>query len=905
LRAITNAIVILACATTTGDLLAQGQVHVSPTGSDTTGTGAQGNPYRTVAFAASVATSGDTLLLSAGEFDNEQVILSSKNLTVVGAGSDQTILKPDGSSVVLLPAGYQPGTPTDHRAVFIVDGTARLDLRDLTLDCDHRVPPSGRLHGAYFRNGADGTLENVHVTNASANPLDASQRPAGVYVRGDNNSDQSRVVIRGCRIDRFGKAGIVAIFNAGLEVGYTKVFGAGPLVTGPAQIGIQVSDGAVTRIRHSVVTDLDYTPITYAAAGIMLYNSGNGSVIEGNDIARCEESILLAQVPAASALCAVRNNRCTGASGRGIRIDGQASVNVGQNVLHLTEAASGSPAWDTTTGVNTWTNNNYSDWPGTGFYTIPGSGNNIDSFPRRGCDEFARVTPTVVPTLGIPADVVTADLDGVNQLDIATINNRSSQTPTLSIRLENNGSYGIQNVGFGLIYSRAVAMATGEFDGNPGVDIVVITTNIAPATILDRFLIFTNDGSGGFTLVHSQQIPAGSVVPSDVAVGDIDGNGLDDLTVAHLGDSNSSGGATVYQNLGGGTSWSAAQLAGPTDECKGVAMGPVESGFVDIVVTEGTSASGSVRIYRNDGAGNFTESSQSPVALADDPTAVELLDTDVDGDNDIIVTSTGAGAGVTAGVASIISNQFPSAFVVKAVATDRQPIAIAIGDVAALEDPVVPRPDAMTVNAGGGTLTNLGEFTCGMPTRGSLCPVVDALGRPVNPAAARVAHMTPDGLLNPFADLVIADSQRPQVIIMKGVSTAREEVYGYGCPGDSGRVPLIWSAGLPGIAREPNPTFAIRVSNAAANAPAALMISAGPAPSLAPCGLMLDLNLFALSLGTTTSIRGEAIIAFPIPFIPPSNAGIYWFSQWGVLDPQGQLANFASLTQGLWTRIGI
>ncbi|MEN1784458.1 MAG: Ig-like domain-containing protein [Bacteroidota bacterium] len=87
--------------------------HVSPSGSDVTGTGTASNPWKTIAHAASQvpANQGLTIYLSSGTFTETEPIELPTGVNVEGAGEGQTTIN---SSGVTLPAGVT-GAEGDFR----------------------------------------------------------------------------------------------------------------------------------------------------------------------------------------------------------------------------------------------------------------------------------------------------------------------------------------------------------------------------------------------------------------------------------------------------------------------------------------------------------------------------------------------------------------------------------------------------------------------------------------------------------------------------------------------------------------------------------------------------------------------------------------------------------------------
>ena len=273
---------LMCLALTLSAASAAAQIYVSPAGSDATGNGTIGNPYKTISFAAGVATAGSTIQLTAGTFgDTEQIVFTTKNLTLVGSGIGVSIVKPHPTLTNTLPIGTPPGTPDSHRVAILVDGPARIDIRNLTIDCDFRMPGSTRLHGLYVRNGGDVTMDSCEIKNVRANPLDGNQGPVAVLGRGDNPGDPCFLTVRRSSVHDWGKNGITVNYNVIAVLEDNVVAGSGPVTLGgPAQNCIQISRGALGVVRNNTVTDSFYVPATVTSTGILLFDQAPGTVVE-------------------------------------------------------------------------------------------------------------------------------------------------------------------------------------------------------------------------------------------------------------------------------------------------------------------------------------------------------------------------------------------------------------------------------------------------------------------------------------------------------------------------------------------------------------------------------------------------------------------------------------------------
>ncbi|MBN1207271.1 MAG: right-handed parallel beta-helix repeat-containing protein [Myxococcaceae bacterium] len=141
--------------------------HVSTSGNDSTGDGSPSNPWRTLKYAATRATWGDTLALSAGVFVELGPIDIPPGVNVIGMGKDQTIIKAHSSFYYNPPS---PGYAFDKYLIRlvsnpVVDGSQR--LMGFKVDGDGR-----KLHGGIYVNRRNHvTLEQVEVTGTHFNAI--------------------------------------------------------------------------------------------------------------------------------------------------------------------------------------------------------------------------------------------------------------------------------------------------------------------------------------------------------------------------------------------------------------------------------------------------------------------------------------------------------------------------------------------------------------------------------------------------------------------------------------------------------------------------------------------------------------------------------------------------------------
>ena len=112
---------------------------------------AGGCDFDRISSAVSAAAAGDTLELAAETFTEYNINLD-KDLTIVGAGAEATVVQ----------AASHPSTSSPGR-VFIVDSAATVLMQDLTLQ--NGYTQSNDSTGGNVRNEGDLTMERVRLLN--------------------------------------------------------------------------------------------------------------------------------------------------------------------------------------------------------------------------------------------------------------------------------------------------------------------------------------------------------------------------------------------------------------------------------------------------------------------------------------------------------------------------------------------------------------------------------------------------------------------------------------------------------------------------------------------------------------------------------------------------------------------
>jgi hypothetical protein len=127
-----------------------------------------------------------------------------------------------------------------------------------------------------------------------------------------------------------------------------------------------------------------------------------------------------------------------------------------------------------------------------------------------------------------PSDLILADLNGDNRLDLAVANGGSS---SISVSLGNGtGGFGAKtDYAAGAAPSAIVA---GDFDGDGDRDLA--TTNFGS----DDISVWRNNGAGVFTGLTAVNFGEGFGVPTDLVVGNFNGDANLDIAVSYSGTSN-------------------------------------------------------------------------------------------------------------------------------------------------------------------------------------------------------------------------------------------------------------------------------------------------------------------------------------------------------------------------------
>ncbi|MTD44525.1 hypothetical protein GKE82_09535 [Conexibacter sp. W3-3-2] len=229
---------------------------------------------------------------------------------------------------------------------------------------------------------------------------------------------------------------------------------------------------------------------------------------------------------------------------------------------------------------------------------------------------------------------------------------------------------------------RAVAIGDLNDDGRPDLATVSSTSFEGTATIL------TKNADDGYT---ASSAGSAGPVPSSVAIGDLNGDGLPDLAVANL-----TGAVTVLtKNASAGYTASTAGTTGSNP--RSLAIGDLSGDGRPDLVTANTGDNTVTILIKNEGTG-YTKST---VTTGNNPSSVAIGDLNGDGRPDLATADTGDNT-----VSILTKNEGIGYTRSTAGSTDALPQSVAIGDLNG-----DGRPDLATANIAdqivGGTVTVL------------------------------------------------------------------------------------------------------------------------------------------------------------------------------------------------------
>ena len=301
------------------------------------------------------------------------------------------------------------------------------------------------------------------------------------------------------------------------------------------------------------------------------------------------------------------------------------------------------------------------------------------------------------------------------------------------------------------------SVAIGDLNGDGRLDLV--TANIGgdplgtptPAGTVSVLL-----GNGGGTFSAATPYPTGSVIPSSVAIGDLNGDGRLDLAVTNYGSPSSlvpAGTVSVFLGAGGGTLAAATQYPTGTGlpGAQSVAIGDLNGdGRLDLAVANSSS---SISVLLGQAGGGFLTLSPRALSPVNNFSSVALADLNGDAKLDLAVTNYGSSPGDPGTVLVLLGNGNGTFGSPTVYPTGTNSSSVAIGDLKG-----DGRLDLAVANAGSNTVSVLlGNGTGGFS---AATPYATGLG----PDSVAIGDLNGDGRL----DLAVANHDSNTVSVLLG-----------------------------------------------------------------------------------------------------------------------------------------
>jgi hypothetical protein len=255
-------------------------------------------------------------------------------------------------------------------------------------------------------------------------------------------------------------------------------------------------------------------------------------------------------------------------------------------------------------------------------------------YRNEGYGRFTDVTATQLPSLALMVLAVrTADIDGDSDLDLLFANDG----PNVMLRNDGNGVFTADGGAIPPILVSTNDAAFGDVDRDGDLDLVTAHGYQAAATpptfrTSDFTRLFLNDGSGRFVDSPSR-MPVSRRWTAGLVLADLDGDLDLDAYCANLAAHDVDAQDHWLRNDGSGNFTQTSGLL-PIDAhaASAAAGGDLDrDGDVDLVIA---AEQGTMLLYRNDGGGRFVDASSWLPALGPTP-SIQLRDFDGDGDLDL------------------------------------------------------------------------------------------------------------------------------------------------------------------------------------------------------------------------------------------------------------------------------
>ena len=257
-----------------------------------------------------------------------------------------------------------------------------------------------------------------------------------------------------------------------------------------------------------------------------------------------------------------------------------------------------------------------------------------------GAQVFTEVPPADLPFAHVSRSAVAAaDVDGDGDQDLL-ITGRNDLDTLVAELYTNDGSGDftlVLGTPFTGVHQSAVAFADIDGDGDQDVLIAGALENPGLFESASFIGLYTNDGAGNFTLVNGT--PFIGVGQGTINFGDVDGDGDQDVLISGQpsGGQGTANLTNLFINDGAGTFTVALSTPFPGIYESAADFGDVDGdGDLDVMIT-GFGPGLIAKLFLNNGSGGFTEVSGTPFTPVRYG-SVAFADIDGDGDQDVMIT---------------------------------------------------------------------------------------------------------------------------------------------------------------------------------------------------------------------------------------------------------------------------
>jgi len=247
-------------------------------------------------------------------------------------------------------------------------------------------------------------------------------------------------------------------------------------------------------------------------------------------------------------------------------------------------------------------------------------------------------------TAALPNSVSVGDLDRDGKADLAVTNQGSN-----SVSVFRNTSSGVGNINYAAKVDFTTgtdprSVCIGDLDNDGKSDLVLVNESSSTMSIFRN----TSAGAGSITFDNKVDFTTGTN-PRSVCIGDLDGDGKNDLAVANT----ISNSVSVFRNTntGAGISYDAKVDFTTGSNPRSVSIGDLDGdGQNDLAVANAISNSVSV-FHNTSGAGNISFAAKIDFTTGTNPYSVSGGDFDADGKSDLALANT------TSNDVSVLRNQ--------------------------------------------------------------------------------------------------------------------------------------------------------------------------------------------------------------------------------------------------------